>query len=64
MENIIYHNLNTVSQIYNATFKIRFPSCEKIKKAIKLRHDIVHRNGKKLMVIFDCKQKGYRTSFR
>lgn len=47
MENIIYHNLNTVSQIYNATFKIRFPSCEKIKKAIKLRHDIVHRNGKK-----------------
>lgn len=46
MENILYHNLDTVSKIYSETFKFRFPSCEKIKKAIKLRHDIVHRNGK------------------
>lgn len=46
MENILYHNLDTVSNIYSETFKFRFPSCEKIKKAIKLRHDIVHRNGK------------------
>lgn len=46
MENILYHNLDTVSLIYRGTFKFRFPSCEKIKQAIKLRHDIVHRNGK------------------
>ena len=46
MENILYHNLDTVSQIYNGTFNFRFPSCNEIKKAIKLRHDIVHRNGK------------------
>lgn len=47
MENILYHNLDTVSQIYSETFKFKFPSCEKIRKAIRLRHDIVHRNGKK-----------------
>ncbi len=46
MENVLYHNLDTVSKIYSATFKLKFPRYKKIDTAVKLRHDIVHRNGK------------------
>ncbi|OCA73961.1 HNH endonuclease family protein [Chryseobacterium arthrosphaerae] len=44
---IIYHNLSTVNQMFKDTFTIKFPSDKAtIYKAIEIRHDIVHRNGK------------------
>lgn len=43
---IVYHNLDLVSKIYKNTAKVDFPSDPLIEKAIIIRHDIVHRNGK------------------
>lgn len=43
---IIYHDLQKISQMYASTFKIDFPSIGPIIKSIKIRHDLVHRNGK------------------
>lgn len=46
MEKVVYHRLNRVSEIYEATFKFHFPAYKEIEKSIDVRHDIVHRNGK------------------
>jgi hypothetical protein len=44
---IIYHNIFVVKNMYKCTLDIDFPEdMEAIQKAIMLRHDIVHRNGK------------------
>lgn len=43
---IVYHNLGLVAKIYKNTAKVDFPSDSLIEKAISIRHDIVHRNGK------------------
>lgn len=43
---IIYHNLPKVSGMYRDTFDVEFPSLGNIQKFIKIRHDLVHRNGK------------------
>lgn len=32
--------------MYIATFGIKFPEIEELSKAISIRHDFVHRNGK------------------
>ncbi|ELB2078747.1 hypothetical protein QNZ73_004760 [Vibrio parahaemolyticus] len=45
--NIIYHNLSKVSQIYRSVLGVEFPKkLSAIYKAITIRHDIIHRNGK------------------
>ncbi|MEB3883743.1 hypothetical protein [Lyngbya sp. CCY1209] len=46
MLEVIYHNLPKVSKMYEATLKIKFPNFSEIQKAILIRHDLVHRNGK------------------
>lgn len=44
---IIYHNLHTIKPMFKDTFGVQFPEEMKdISKAIQIRHDIVHRNGK------------------
>lgn len=43
----LWHNLPKVKKIYEITFKIKFPeNLELLYKAIPIRHDLVHRNGK------------------
>ena len=42
----IFHNLPTVSNMYRATFNMKFPNIEAMQKHIQTRHDLVHRNGK------------------
>lgn len=43
----IYHNIFKVKNMYKCTLDIDFPDdMETVQKAVMLRHDIVHRNGK------------------
>ncbi len=45
--NIIWHNLSKVKNMYKDVLSVSFPDdIESIYKAIAIRHDIVHRNGK------------------
>ncbi len=46
MLEVIYHNLPKVSKMYEATLNIKFPPFSEIQKAVSIRHDLVHRNGK------------------
>lgn len=46
MLDTIYHKLESVSKMYSATFKIKFPDISELNKYISMRHDLVHRNGK------------------
>ncbi len=46
MLEVLYHNLPKVSKMYEATIDIVFPNFSEIQKAISIRHDLVHRNGK------------------
>ncbi|MEG5066598.1 hypothetical protein QUB33_23565 [Microcoleus sp. B3-A4] len=46
MLEVIYHNLPKVSKMYEATLNIEFPKFSEIQKAVSIRHDLVHRNGK------------------
>mgnify|MGYP000880636790 CR=1 FL=1 len=46
MLDTIYHNLPTVQQMYLDTFKIHFPKIKNIYEYVRMRHDLVHRNGK------------------
>ncbi|MCG6133900.1 MAG: hypothetical protein MET45_04455 [Nostoc sp. LLA-1] len=46
IKEIIYHNLSKVSNMYKETFVINFPNFGEIARAINIRHDLVHRNGK------------------
>ncbi len=46
MLEVLYHNLPKVSKMYEATLKIVFPNFSEIQKAVSIRHDLVHRNGK------------------
>ena len=44
---LIWHNLAKVQQIYHSVLHIDFPNdMNLIYKAIAIRHDIIHRNGK------------------
>lgn len=47
MLEVIYHNLPKVSKMYEGTLNLEFPKFSKIQKAVSIRHDLVHRNGKK-----------------
>jgi hypothetical protein len=46
MLEVIYHNLPKVSKMYEGTLDIEFPKFSEIQKAVSIRHDLVHRNGK------------------
>jgi len=46
LDNIMYHNLPAVSNIYHHTFEIEFPPIDTIYAYVRQRHDLVHRNGK------------------
>lgn len=48
LENVAYHNLSKVKELYRSALSVEFPGeTEYIYKAIKDRHDIVHRNGRR-----------------
>lgn len=47
-KDVVWHNLPKVKTIYEKTFSISFPKIGRLCSAVKLRHDIVHRNGKKM----------------
>jgi len=46
MLDTIYHNLPVVREMYRSTFEIAFPSIKEAIQCVKVRHDLVHRNGK------------------
>lgn len=47
MADVIYHDLAKVSGMYHDTLGVKFPdNMESLYKAVIVRHDIVHRNGK------------------
>ncbi|MCP4108395.1 MAG: hypothetical protein GY749_23100 [Desulfobacteraceae bacterium] len=46
LSEIIYHNLPKVKNIYEKSTWIEFPKIDDLKEAIKIRHNIVHRNGR------------------
>jgi len=43
---VIYHDLPKVKGMYQDTLEIDVPDISELMKAIKIRHDMVHRNGK------------------
>ena len=43
---IVWHNLARVERMYREVLDISFPNVELISQGIKIRHDLVHRNGK------------------
>jgi len=47
LSSIMYHNLPKLKGIYKDTFDIDFIDITELMKSITVRHDIVHRNGKK-----------------
>ena len=46
LTNIIFHNIKLVRKLYKSAAGIDLPDTKSIEDAIKIRHDIVHRNGK------------------
>ncbi|MBU3177643.1 hypothetical protein KPL47_15015 [Clostridium estertheticum] len=47
MQNILYHNLPKVKNIYKFTLGVDFPKdTGKLMENMSIRHDIIHRNGK------------------
>ncbi len=42
---ISFHNMKYVKKLYQRSFLITFPDITQLKKMVKKRHDIVHRNG-------------------
>jgi hypothetical protein len=46
---LIYHNLFVIELMYGSVLRIEFPNKQlmiSLQKAIDIRHDVVHRNGK------------------
>lgn len=47
LANLIYHNLSKVGRLFKSVLDISFPQdLKNIYRAVEVRHDIVHRNGK------------------
>lgn len=47
LEGLIYHNLSKIKQLYKSVLCVEFPKdLSSIFRAINIRHDIVHRNGR------------------
>lgn len=47
LRSLLYHNLPKIMGIYKSTFDIDFKPINELMNAISIRHDLVHRNGKK-----------------
>ena len=43
---LLWHDLGRVKHLYEGVFQIKLPDISKLAKAVRNRHDIVHRNGK------------------
>ena len=46
LSRIVWHNLARVSRMYRDVLNVQFPESTPMYRAIKIRHDLVHRNGK------------------
>ena len=46
LSRIVWHNLARVRGMYRDVLNVQFPESSPIFRAIKIRHDLVHRNGK------------------
>lgn len=46
LTSIVYHDIELVRKLYKNVADIELPNTKSIEDAIKIRHDIVHRNGK------------------
>ena len=46
LSRIVWHNLARVSRMYRDVLNVQFPELAPMYRAIKMRHDLVHRNGK------------------
>ena len=46
LRQIIWHNLFRVKPMYRDVLKVNFPDAAPILRAVEIRHDLVHRNGK------------------
>jgi len=47
LSGLLYHNLPKIKGIYKNTFGIDFQPISNLMKNIEIRHDLIHRNGKK-----------------
>jgi len=47
LSGLLYHNLPKIKGIYKNTFGIDFQAISNLMKNIEIRHDLIHRNGKK-----------------
>lgn len=47
LRSFLYHNLPKIQGIYKSTFNITFNPIDELMQSISIRHDLVHRNGKK-----------------
>ncbi len=45
VQNIVFHNLAEVEPLFREAWNIRIPITQDMLDAIRIRHDIVHRNG-------------------
>jgi hypothetical protein len=48
LSNLIYHRLDIVENIYSAVFSISFKDKDFMNNSVQNRHDLIHRNGKKI----------------
>jgi len=48
MRKVLYHNLPFVTKMYKVVLDVTFPLSSLIHRAVKTRHDLVHRNGKNI----------------
>ncbi len=46
LRELVWHNLARVKPMYRDVLNVNFPDCTPVFRAIKIRHDLVHRNGK------------------
>lgn len=46
LNSILYHDLPKIKSIYKAYFKVDIGNIKELCRAVQIRHDIVHRNGK------------------
>lgn len=48
LNELLYHNLDKISNIYRDALGVDLGDISELNKAVKIRHDIVHRNGENL----------------
>jgi uncharacterized coiled-coil protein SlyX len=46
LSSLLWHDLGRVKRLYENVYQIEFPDISELAKAVRKRHDIVHRNGK------------------